>query len=243
MAGQIELDEMLVSISYKGNHVRGERFHERRLNADGSNNNMPRESYKRGSDNTSKSSKDKACVFCMVKNGNEGFFAVVPGVGFMDADKLDATLGKHVKKENSLILADQYKVTGKYLASNNYEHMLLSSNTSDNYNGHKPEIRDDKHLQHVNAMHMHIRRFLRPYCGVSTKYLENYISLFVWLKNVTALKQAKQAQKVSMSRLATSDCYISRKGLEAFPAIPGGTVSVSPQTTTHNWAVCEEIPF
>ena len=54
---------------------------------------MPRESYKRGSDNTSKSSKDKACVFCMVKNGNEGYYAVVPGIGFMDADKLDATLG------------------------------------------------------------------------------------------------------------------------------------------------------
>ena len=220
MTGQIELDEMLISINYKGNHVRGERFHKRRLNKESSNNNMPRASYKRGSDNTSKSSKDKACVFCMVKNGNEGFYAVVPGIGFMDATKLDATLGKHVKKDSSMILADQYKVTAKYLAANNYEHMLLASNTSDNYNGHKPEVRDGKHLQHVNAMHMHIRRFLRPYCGVSTKYLENYVSLFVWLKNIAAHKQKKQTRKVSISRLASSDCYISRKGLEAFPAVP-----------------------
>ena len=243
MAGQIELDEMLIPISYKGNHVRGEHFHERRLSRDGSNNNMPRESYKRGSDNKSISSKNKACVFCMVKNGNEGFYAVVPGVGFMDVDKLDATLGRHVKKENSMILADQYKVTAGYLKANSYEYMLLASNTTNVLHGHKPEIRGDKHLQHVNAMHMHIRRFLRPYCGVSTKYLENYISLFVWLKNVAARKQKKQTHKVSVSRLAASDCYISRKGLEAFPAIPCYNTPVQSQVINPNWVVCEEIPF
>ena len=243
MTGQIELDEMLVPVSYKGNHVRSGCFRERRLNQDGSNNNMPRKSYGRGTDNTAKSSKDKACVFCMVKNGNESFYAVVPGMGFMDAAKLDATLGKHVKKEGSMILADQYKVTAGYLKTNSYKYMLLASNTTNNLNGHKPEIHGNKHLQHVNAMHMHLRRFLRAYCGVSTKYLENYISLFVWLKNVVARKQKKQTHKVSVSLLSASDCYISRKGLEAFPAVPGGPVPVRQQVINPNWVICETIPF
>lgn len=69
-------------------------------------------------------------------------------------------------------------------------------------------------------MHRHIRRFLRGYCGVSTKYLENYLSLFVWLKDNQGIKQIKRLQKVSVARAAVSDCYISQERLKALPAIP-----------------------
>ena len=75
------------------------------------------------------------------------------------------------------------------------------------------------------------------------KFSENYISLFVWLKNVAARKQKKQTQKVSVSLLSASDCYISRKGLEAFPAIPCCDIPAQPQMINPNWVVCEEIPF
>ena len=78
------------------------------------------------------------------------------------------------------------------------------------------------------------------FCCLSSKYL-NYP--FVWLKNVAARKQKKQTQKVSVSLLSASDCYISRKGLEAFPAIPCCNVPVQSQVITPNWVVCEEIPF
>ena len=156
---------------------------------------------------------------------------------------LSATVGKHVKKEGTLVLADQYKVTARYLNTNNYNHMLLASNTTNILHEHKPKIQDDKHLQHVNAMHMYIRRVLRTYCGVSTKYLENYLSLFVWLKNVAARKQSKHTQKVSIPRLAANDCYISRKGLEAFPAVPDCAEGGLSQNSAPNWAVYEEIPF
>ena len=69
-------------------------------------------------------------------------------------------------------------------------------------------------------MHRHIRQFLRPYFGVSTKYLENYISLFIWVKNATANKQNKKLQNMSLYRATASDCYITRKNIEALPAIP-----------------------
>lgn len=220
MSGKIELDEMLIPISYKGNHVQGEGFFERKLNKDNTNNNMPRKSFQRGSDNKSLSSKNKACVFCMVRDGNKGFYAVVPGVGFMNPSMLDRTIAKHVDKDDTLLLADQYKVTANYLDSNDYNYMILASNTSPNSSEHKAEVRDGHHLQHVNAMHMHLRKFLSKYCGVSTKYLENYISLYIWLKNVAACRQKKHIKKVSISRMATSDCYISHKELAALPAVP-----------------------
>lgn len=219
LSGKVELDEMLIPISYKGNHIKGS-FNEQRKRSLKYDNKLPRKSFQRGSDNKSKSSKSKACVFCMVKNSNESFYASVPGIGFMNNTMLDKTVGKHVKKNETIILADQYRTTAKYLVDNNYNHMTLAANTSENYNRHKSEVKYGNHLQHINAMHMHLRRFLRQYCGVSTKYLENYVSLYVWLKNITARKQKKHTQNMSVSRMATSDCYITRKKLESFPAVP-----------------------
>lgn len=219
MTGRVEMDEMLIPISYKGNHIKG-KFGDVRKSGKGVDNNLPRSSYKRGSDNKSTSSKEKACVFCMIKNGSEGFYAAVPGVGFMQPEMLNATVGKHVNKENATLLVDQYKVTKNYLEENNYRHIILAANTSDNPHDHKPEIRDGYHLQHVNSFHHHLRNFLRNYHGVSTKYLENYVSLYIWLKTIAANKQKKHINQVSISRVSDTDCYVTRKELKNRPAIP-----------------------
>lgn len=165
MTGRVEMDEMLIPISYKGNHSKSKKFV------------MPRPAYKRGSDNKSKSSKDKACVFCMIENGNKKFYASVPGIGFMSNKMLDNTVSKHVNKDSALILADNYKVTHKYLQDNGYNYRTLLSNNTGDRNCHKPEICGEQHIQHVNSMHRHLRLFLAKYYGVSTKYLENYVAL------------------------------------------------------------------
>ena len=78
-------------------------FNDARRRALGVDNNLPRESFKRGTDNRSKTANDKACVFCMIKNGNESFYASVPGTGYMLPSMLDKTIGKHVEKEDAHI--------------------------------------------------------------------------------------------------------------------------------------------
>lgn len=218
MSGNVEVDEMLIPISYKGNHVQGG-FGVRKNEAS-ANNDMPRKAYKRGTDNKSMSSKDKACVFCMVQNGSKAFYAAVPGVGFMNDAMLDATVARHVDKDNAMILADNYKVSQRYFETNGYAHTILLSNTSDNPKDHKPEIKDGLHLQHVNAMHHHIRNFLKPYYGVSSKYLENYTALFAWLKNIKSTKQRNSVQRVSLNRAATHDCYITGREIHERSAVP-----------------------
>ena len=218
MDGIVEVDEMLVPLSYKGNHIKGS-FGGRKL-APGVDSRMPRKAFKRGTDNKSTSSKNKACVFCMVEDGNKGFYAAVPGVGFMMPDMLRATVDKHVNKETALMLADQYTITRKYFEDNGYNHKILSANTSDNPHDHKPEISDGLHMQHVNNMHHYLRAFLAKYCGVSSKYLANYVALYAWLKTVQISKQRNGEEKASLARVAMPDCYVSRKSLESRPAIP-----------------------
>lgn len=222
MTGRVEIDEMMVPVSYKGNHVKG-RVDEKRERKHGEDNGLPRESFRRGTDNRSNLPSSKVCVLCMVENGNKSFFGAVPGTGHLSAQMLGKTVGSHVNKESALVLIDQNKVTQKFLEHNHYHFIALASNTSDNYKEHKPEVQGknrELHLQHVNAMHRHLRRFLRGYCGVSTKYLENYISLYVWLKANQSTKQRKRVQKISVARASSSDCYISRKELDALPAVP-----------------------
>ena len=218
MNGTIEVDEMLIPLSYKGNHIKGS-FGGRKLEP-GVDSGMPRKAFKRGTDNKSTSSKNKACVFCMVEDGNKGFYASVPGVGFMMPDMLRATVDKHVNKQTALMLADQYTITRKYFEDNGYKHRILSANTSDNPHDHKPEIADGLHMQHVNNMHRYLRAFLAKYCGVSSKYLANYVALYTWLKTVQLSKQRNGEEKASLARAAMPDCYVSRKSLESRPAIP-----------------------
>lgn len=218
MTGDVEIDEMLIPLSYKGNHIKGGFGARRRL--PGMSNGLPRRSFRRGSDNKSTSAKDKSCVFCMVEDGNKHFYAAVPGTGFMTNPMLDATVKKHVDKEKALLLADNYRITRRYLQDNGYAHMILAANTSNNPKNHRPQIVGTRHLQHVNAMHRHLRDFLRPYSGVSSKYLSNYVSMFVWLKSIKVMKQKKSADKISVARAAAQDAYITVQKLHSRPAVP-----------------------
>lgn len=222
MTGLVEMDEMLIPVSYKGNRVKGA-IGTKRVRKHGEENGLPRRSYRRGTDNRSNQPKSKACVVCMVENGNKAFWSAVPGTGFLNEQMLAKTIGTHVNKESGMVLVDQNKVTQKFLENNQYRFVALASNTSDNYKEHKPEIQGENrqlHLQHVNAMHRHIRRFLQRYCGVSTKYLENYISLYVWIKTTQEKRMARRLQSASVARAAISDCYISRRALCELPAVP-----------------------
>ena len=218
MDGVVEMDETFFAVSYKGNHLKGS-FHEKRTFGRGLENDMPRRGYKRGSDNTSRSHEDRVCVMCMVEDGNKSFYGVAACTGYMGTKELDASFAKHVNSEKAFVIIDTTQRNTKYLDEKGYTYLPLLSNTSDNPKDHKAEIQGPYHLQHVNAMHSHLKIFLSPYCGVSSKYLQNYISLYVWLKNV-ASKRVNTMWKRSITRAAFSDCYISHKNIISAPALP-----------------------
>ena len=219
LSGRIEIDEMFLPLNYKGNHVKGA-IGTRRIRPRGADNGLPRRSFKRGTDNKPKSNKERACVFCMVGNCNQSFYGAVPGVGAMLPNMLDATLAKVVDKDSSVILADQYKVTRDYLETNKYLYITLAANTSDNPHDHKAEIQGENHLQHVNAMHRLIRLFLKPYLGVSSKYLENYVSLYVWIRSLRAKQEEWKIHEETLSLSSAPNSYVSWAELKSRPAIP-----------------------
>ena len=44
------------------------------------------------------------------------------------------------------------------------------------------------HLQHVNNTHSQLRKFLEPFDGVSSKYLQNYLNWFAYAHKLSDTK-------------------------------------------------------
>ncbi len=146
------------------------------------------------------------------------------------------SLSERVMIERGLLLENSFKMIDRMIGRSpttvsrevemdemffpvSYKGNHVKANMSNDPHDHRPEICGEHHLQHINSMHRHLRRFFRGYCGVSTKYLPHYVSLYVWLKNANT-KKMKGLNKISVSRVSYSDCYISRRSLETMPAVP-----------------------
>ncbi len=61
------------------------------------------------------------------------------------------------------------------------------------------------HLQKVNNVHSQIRKFLRPFNGVSSKYLQNYLNWYAYIGEVRKTKTVLKEWFLSM--LATDESY------------------------------------
>lgn len=169
MAGIIEADEMFLPISYKGNHKNTRRFV------------MPRAAFQRGSDNRSNNAP-KACIMCAVERNGQSYGEVL-GAGQPTTKMVDHAFGKRIISD-SIMLADGALAMKNYFSKKEDVALIqLKSSTSGSHRGGDPEIRGIYHIQTVNNFHNRLQRFLRCYNGVSTKYLNHYVNLFVWIEN------------------------------------------------------------
>ncbi len=68
-------------------------------------------------------------------------------------------------------------------------------------------IKNDKsiHLQKVNNTHKQIRDFLKPFNGVSSKYLQNYLHWFAYMDKIRNSKTMLKQWFVTM--LLTDQAY------------------------------------
>ena len=176
MAGIIEADEKYYPISYKGNHKKSKTFV------------MPRESYKRGTDNRS-NNVPKACVMCAVERNGQSYSEVL-GAGQSNTKMVTYAFQKRVAPD-SIMLSDCGSTLVNYFSKrNDVDILALKSSVSGNHNGGDPEIRGIYHIQTVNNFQKRLDDFLHHYNGVATKYLNHYVGLFVWIENHKKMEAA-----------------------------------------------------
>jgi len=50
---------------------------------------------------------------------------------------------------------------------------------------HKEDV---YHIQHINAVHSNLKRWMRRFNGIATKYISNYLKWFKWLDTFSTEK-------------------------------------------------------
>ena len=197
-SGMLEMDEMFVRISYKGNHKKSKDFV------------MPRKSHHRGSDGCYPSNKEKGSVLCIVERG-KGFSGVIPCRGMMNFPLLKNLFGERLSDE-SVVMTDGWNTYKQYFSTTNAQHIVLSPQPKT----HKPTVIGPYHINNVNALHHRFRDFMKPYNGVSTKFLKNYLALFLWLEN------HKEADRKALvcDTISTTGTHVSSTQLRNFAPVP-----------------------
>ena len=168
--GIIEADETFFRLSFKGNHRRFK---------------LPRQSYKRGTKATKRGlSKEQVCVPCAV-NRDGLSVAKISNLGKPSVLSLR-------KVFDGRMIEDSVLVTDK-----NYSYSLLSELSNLNLVQIKGGKRSKGifNIQHINNYHSRLKGFMRPFHGVATKYLNNYL---IWHNLVNYAKETLEEKEVIM---------------------------------------------
>lgn len=167
--GLVEIDEAFVNVSFKGNHSKSKKFA------------MPRPAYQRGSDNKNRNASERACVVCAAER-NKGFSGVVTHRGALNHSILSAVFDNHIT-DDTIVLTDESTALKKYFGSKPYVHMPLGTTINEVTQKNVPIVKGPYHINNINSLHQRFRSFLKQYNGVSTKHLNGYVALFIWLEN------------------------------------------------------------
>lgn len=174
--GVIETDDFQLSLSEKGKR------------------DLKRKPHKRGRDSKNHDS-EKVSVLVSVVRGQSGANGSV-----IKAKKIN---GVQVKKalegklqSGSTIITDDAKSFKILSELDQVEHKTVNSKVNQ-------RRRHPVHLQTVNQSHKAIKDFLAPFNGVSTKYLQNYLTWFHF-KQSTKMRLDKLKQAFTICLLSTN---------------------------------------
>jgi len=171
LSAEIECDELELPLSNKG--VK----------------NLDREPRKRGSDfkrNTEKKDITVVQVVTAVERNGSKYLKAVESKR-LSKEEITKALGGKLSKD-AILITDKHPSYRAFAKENPLiKHKALLAED------HVDKKDKTIHLQKVNNVHSQLRKFLRPFNGVSSKYLQNYLNWYAYVDNIkmskTTLKQ------------------------------------------------------
>lgn len=170
LRGKIVIDETYFLVSFKGNHSEQKDF------------SMGRKPHKRGNDHHSPGlSKEHICVVCALDE-NDASVARIAGVGAPDHFRIERALNDCIEPENvECIYSDKEKAIKKYADVNGLPIVQALSPKRKDKNYDLSEGEAKRWIQKINAFHSRLKRFMQPFCGISSDMLYGYLCLFTWI--------------------------------------------------------------
>lgn len=158
-SGIVECDDKQLDINEKGKR------------------NLNRDAYKRPSDRTTKRgvSNDKVSVMVATdRNGNP--VMRVAKIGRIDAQSIERTIGDLTSADN-VLCSDSHPSIISWAKDKKLEHHTFVAS--------KQHIKNKcYHVQHVNSLDNLYERWIKPFYGVGTKYLPQYLNWFIFLEKM-----------------------------------------------------------
>lgn len=184
--GIVEADETFFAVSYKGNHKNSKTFV------------MPRAAHKRGGETHTRGlSREQVCVPCAV-NRNGLSISKTANLGRITTNSLLGMFDGRIDRD-STIVTDKASAYVKFADKTNLKLVQLKGGKT------KSGI---YHIQHINSYHSMLKKFMRGFNGVSTKYLNNYL---IWHNFVNYAKETNaEKQRILinyvLSAIMTETC-------------------------------------
>lgn len=183
LSSEVECDELELALNNKGSR------------------NLDRKPRKRGNDfkrNMGKEEVTVVQVVTAVERKGEKYLKAVASKRLTKEEITKALDGKLA--DNTTLITDKHPSFKAFAKDNpGIKHKALLAN--------EHVDRNDKtiHLQKVNNVHAELRKFLRPFNGVSSKYLQNYLN---WYAYADKLRESKTTLKQwFLAMLLTDQAY------------------------------------
>jgi transposase-like protein len=167
-----EIDEIYLRESLKGNHKLGTRFK------------MPRKPKRRPKDGvTGGTTKDLVCILTGINDRGAVFLEI-------------AGMGRFCLKDAERMLAD--KVSAGSIVSTDDHHAYkkaLREIGVATHNHYKVDSRSQGVINAVNSLHARFRDFLDGFHGISSRWLENYLTWFKWIESLRLRDSNERMEK------------------------------------------------
>ena len=163
--GIIEADETFFTVLYKGNHSKSKAFE------------MPRKAYKRGhSTHIRGLSKAKVCVSCAVNRAGLSI-ARITNTGRVSTKDLHRLYDGRIESD-AILVTDKLNSYVRFAKANGITLVQLKTGKAK---------KDIYNIQHINSYHSQLKKFMRGFNGVSTKYLNNYLAWHIVPKFINCI--------------------------------------------------------
>lgn len=191
LSGTIIADDTRVDYNLKGNHA--DDFV------------MPRKTHKRGSSNTIHDYQSNSiCILCAIDEYDNSFSRII-GFGSPTGKRLAEGFKNKITTDETTILvtdgAQSFKKVADYYKISKWE-----KKTTRTVNGKRiPDTRTPYNIQRINNYHSKLKRFIRNYRGVSSRYLPGYLLLFDFVENYKHFDIYKQCEIILNSLFEHSE--------------------------------------
>jgi len=155
LEGIIEGDETFFLYSEKGNkNIKG------------------RDPRKRGGKASKRGINDEHVAVIVASDRDKHTIVEVAGRSRISAEKINNAIGKWIPENTIALCSDSHRSYAKFANDNDIRHIAI--------NVSKGQYVRDKvyHVQNVNNIHHLLKDWIKPFNGVASKYLQNYMNWF-----------------------------------------------------------------